>query len=121
KKLAEGERGLTEEVKEWVLTTSGNFLTTDLFRELDLTTRDNKKKAVVALLRMEKDGILTKCGIKRGCYRMIEKDAPLIDYLSADISHVFDIKWPFELEKWVQIYPHNVIVVAGTANAGKTA
>jgi hypothetical protein len=25
------------------------------------------------------------------------------------------------LEKWVNIYPHNVIVVAGTANAGKTA
>jgi hypothetical protein len=121
KKISEGERGLTEEVKEWVLTTSGNFLTSDLFRELDLTTRDNKKRAVVALLRMEKDGLLAKCGIKRGCYRMIEKDAPLIDYMTADISHVFDVKWPFELEKWVNIYPHNVIVVAGTANAGKTA
>jgi hypothetical protein len=121
KKQMEGERGLTEEVKEWVMTTSGNFLTTDLFRELGLTTRDNKKKAVVYLLRLEKEGIVTKCGMKRGCYRAIEKDAPLIDYLSADISHVFDIKWPFELEKWVNIYPHNVIVVAGTANAGKTA
>lgn len=121
KKLSEAERGLTEEVREWVLTTSGNFLTTDLFRELDLTTRDNKKKAVVALLRMEKDGILAKCGIKRGCYRAIEKDSPLIDYLSADISHVFDVKWPFELENYVNIYPHNVIVVAGASNAGKTA
>lgn len=121
KKLAEGERKLTEEIREWVLTTSGNFMTTDLFRELDLTTRDNKKKAVVALLRMEKEGVLAKCGKKRGCYRTIEKESPLIDYLSADISHVYDIKWPFELEKFVNIYPHNVIVVAGASNAGKTA
>ena len=121
KKISEGERGLTEEVREWVMTSSGNFLTSELFRDLDLTSRDFKKQAVVVLLRMEKEGLVAKCGVKRGCYRAIEKDAPLIDYLNADISHVFDIKWPFELEKYVNIYPHNVIVVAGAANAGKTA
>ena len=75
----------------------------------------------MSLLRLEEAGLLAKCGIKRGCYRAIEKESPLIDFLSADISHVFDIKWPFELENYVNIYPHNVIVVAGASNAGKTA
>lgn len=121
KKLSEAQRSLSAEVREWVMTSNDTFLTSDIYRDLELTSRDFKKQTVVVLLRMEKEGYIVKCGTKRGCYRVIEKESPLIDYMSADISHVFDIKWPFELEKFVNIYPHNVIVIAGASNAGKTA
>ncbi len=121
KKQTEAERSLSEEIREWALTTSGNFMTTDLYRDLDLTTRDNKKKAVVTLLRMEKDGLLSKCGKRRGCYRLIEADSPIIDFINADISQVYDLRFPFDLQNYVNIYPKNVIVIAGASNAGKTA
>ncbi len=123
--IIEGARGkgrkhLTELVREWVLTTSGNFMTTNVFHELGLTTRDNKKKAVVALLRMENDGLITKCGEKRGCYRTIEPSEE-IDWMSADIENTYEISWPFELEKLVTLFPGNIAILAGAQNSGKTA
>lgn len=122
RKYFEVERSITNEVREWVkLTTSGVFVTTDVYKDLALTTRDDKKHAVKALLRLQDDGILAKCGEKRGCYRILEKNAPEIDYLNVNLSNPVDLKWPFGLEYWVDIYPGNVIVVAGAANAGKTA
>ena len=47
----EGRKGgtLTDQVREWVLTTNGIFTTTDVYKDLNLTTRDNKKTCVVIL------------------------------------------------------------------------
>jgi hypothetical protein len=120
-KAANKGRSIAEQVRDWVLTTSGNFLTTECHAELGLTTRDHKKAAVMALLRLEEEGIVAKCGIKRGCYRAIEKDAPLIDFINVNLNEPYHIKWPFQVENYVDLYPGNVVVVAGEANAGKTA
>ena len=121
KKYLGKERSITDEVREWVLTSSGLFLTSDVHKELDLTSRDLKKQANEAIRRLANDGILAPCGVKRGCYRLIEADSPMIDFINADISEVYDIYWPFELEKLVNIYPKNIIILAGAPNAGKTA
>jgi hypothetical protein len=122
KKYLEAERSITQEVREWIkLTSSGLFLTSDVHKDLCLTTRDLKKVANEACRRLELDGTLAKCGSKRGCYRILEKDAPEIDFLNVNLQDPVNIKWPFGLEYWVDIYPGNVIVLAGAANAGKTA
>ncbi|MBW2618874.1 MAG: hypothetical protein JRC92_08370, partial [Deltaproteobacteria bacterium] len=34
---------------------------------------------------------------------------------------VVDLKWPFGLERLIDLYPKNIVVVAGAPNAGKTA
>ena len=47
--LAFPRKNLTEEIREWAMTTDGNFLTTDVYRDLNLTTRDNKKTGASVL------------------------------------------------------------------------
>jgi hypothetical protein len=114
------DRNISEEVKQWVLTTKGHFTTTDNHNGLHLTTKQEKKAGNMALLRMVDDGILERYGEKNGCYRLIESNSDEIDFLNIE-DKIVDILWPFEIQEWVKILPKNIIVVAGEANAGKTA
>lgn len=122
-RIAGKSRTIADRVREWVLLTDGNFLLTDIYRDLALLTRDNKMAAIMAMQRLEKDGVVIKCGEKRGCYRPIQADAPEIDFMNADTTVTFPLTWPypFDLHKLVTLYPKNVVVVAGASNAGKTA
>lgn len=115
------QRSIAAEVREWALTTSGHFMTTDVYRELDLTTRDHKKAAVMALIRLEAEGLIEKCGPKRGCYRRIEKELEPIDFKNAPDGPPLPLQWPLGLEDLVALYPKNLAVVAGVKDAGKTA
>lgn len=122
KKHRDGQRIISEEVREWVLTTTGNWITTECQKELDLTTKDHKKAANMAILRLVEDGVLTKCGTKRGCYRLIEGDAPRLRL--SDVGKMGDeitMIWPFAIENYFRTLPKNLIVVAGAKDAGKTA
>lgn len=114
------ERNIAQEVREWVLTSSGFFLTSDCYNGLQLTSREQQKACVLELLRMQKDGLIEKYGDRRGCYRRVEKEYEEMDFVNAP-THAVDIKLPFGTSKFVEIMPGNIIVVAGEANAGKTA
>lgn len=103
------------------MTSTGFFLTSELFIELNLTSRDFKKAATLELLRLKKAGTLEPCGDKRGCYRRVEKDVEELRWWEADIDLPFDVSLPFDLHRQVNIFPRNIIVVAGATNAGKTA
>lgn len=115
------DMSITHQVREWVLATSGHFFVTSCYSELGLVTNSHKKAARMALLRIKEEGIIVECGDKRGCYRTVEHDAPEIDWQDADINTVYDLKWPFALQEVVNIYPKNIIILAGSSNAGKTA
>lgn len=110
--------GLTQEIKDFVMTTNDNISTTFVYNTLDLTTKDNKKKAVVVLGRLCEDGILERVG--RGEFRRVEKDLEFLDLTSAKIEEE-NIWLPLGLKDMARIYPGNIIVVAGSPNAGKTA
>lgn len=122
KRAESRERNLSAEVREWVLTTSGHFLTTDCHKELQLTTRDHMKAANMALLRLSEGPtpLIEKYGEKRGCYRRIEADLEPVNFLTAPPDE-FPINWPLGIEDLCSIYPGNIIVVAGSKSAGKTA
>jgi hypothetical protein len=114
------KRNLTEEIREWVMTTPGNFLTTNVNKELGLTTRDNMKKVAVILGRLEKEGIIQKWGDQRGHYRRVDSDLEPIDWRSATTDTVH-IKWPLEIERHAETMPGNIAAIAGESNTGKTA
>jgi hypothetical protein len=125
------EKNLAAEVREWVLSTSGHFESTQIHKELALSTmsttpeearRLNKNLSEI-LRRLCEEGTIERVGDRRGCFRRIEKDSELIDFANADCSTIFDLRWPapFHLERLVNVYPKNVIMVAGASNAGKTA
>jgi len=110
---------IAEDLRKWILVTEGHFLVTEYHAESQIVTSEDKHAAIVALSRLEKEGIVEKYGKKRGCYRKIE-EAPSIDFLNASDTP-FEIQWPFALEDYALIHPKNIIVIAGTQNAGKTA
>lgn len=111
---------LTDQVREWILATQGPFLTTDVHKELQLSTVNDKKTAVKILGRLVEDGLIERHGDRRGSYRRIEGDCEKIDWKNAR-AHILDLRWPGNIERYVEIMPGNVIVIAGEANAGKTA
>lgn len=115
-------RNLAAEIREWALTTNGHFMTTDCHRELQLTTRDHMKAANMALLRLceGKPPLLEKHGDKRGCYRRIENNIEPVNFLNAPTNE-FPINLPLGIDKFSILYPGNIVIVAGSKSAGKTA
>jgi hypothetical protein len=113
------ERNLTAEIREWVLTTDGIFLTTDVYNEQQLTTREEKKHANVVLRRLCEgpDPVIERHGSKRGCYRKIETNVEAVNFLTAPTAE-FPVRWPLEIEDLSIIYPGNIIIVAGSKSAG---
>jgi hypothetical protein len=114
------EMTITADVRDWVLTTTGNFVTTDCHKELNLTTSNHKKAAMMALLRLEKEGIIRKYGLKRGCYETIDRTYEEMDWQNADPNDYLKIEWPLGLEHKTRIFPRSVIVIAGVTGTGKT-
>jgi len=111
---------IAERVREWVLLQDGNFFVTDCYKDLDLVTESYKTACRVNLKRLVDEGILEHYGERRGSYRLVDVDCELIDWKNVS-GDTINIKYPFEIEKYVETMPGNIIVVAGEQNAGKTA
>ena len=121
------EKNLAADAREWVLSSSGVFLSSDFVKEAGLSSmssdRNFGKNLSKIFERLVKDGVIERHGERRGQFRRIEKESEVIDYATADCSTIFDLRWPspFHLERLVNIYPKNIIMVAGASNSGKTA
>ncbi len=114
------ERNISNEIREWVLSTSGLFLSTDIYRGLLLSTREDQKLTWKVLNKMVEEGLVERVPERHGCYRTIDKECEEIDFLNAPEEKV-DITLPFEINRKVEIMPGNIVVIAGEVNAGKTA
>ena len=115
-----GERNFTSEVVDWVTRSSGSFSSADVYQGMVITTRREKKVVTVILGRMVEAGAIERVGSRNGWFRKIENEEVVIDWQNAG-KKTFPIKWPFEVERLVNIHPKNIIVVAGGPDAGKTA
>lgn len=114
------DRNLSADVREWVLSTTGVFLSTEVYQCLQVSTRDEKKNVSIILKRLSLEGIIEKYGNKNGQYRCLDSDIAPLDWRNADINPL-NLRWPFGIESLVSLYPGNIAVIAGAPNAGKTA
>jgi hypothetical protein len=115
------ERSQAGEVKTWVQETVGIFSVADCDRELCLIAPTQKNNRKIILHRMLKDGIIERIGKKEGYYRRIIRSEEQIAWQNADLSKKMQVKLPFAIEDYCQLYPGNIIVVAGSPNSGKSA
>lgn len=113
------ERNLTQELREWAMVTSGNFLVTDAYSDLQVVTKEEKKLIQVALGRFVKNGFLERVGDRNGCYRRVERDLEALNFLNAEAG-ALEIVLPFGLHNLVELMPGNILLLAGEPNAGKT-
>jgi hypothetical protein len=113
------ERNIAAEVREWVLTSDGFFLTSECFSGLLLTSRDEKKAGTLELLKLAKTGVIEKYGNRRGCYRLVDTSEDVLDLAAASVEE-FPITLPLNLSDLAIIDPGHIIVFAGAKDSCKT-
>lgn len=118
--LKSRDHKIAHEVREFLRTTSGNVATTDIHKELHLTTKQEKKTALMALLRLEQDGIIQKTGTRVGTYRIIEDKLEEIDVFGPE-EKPLRVFWPLGIEGLYNLFPKTINIIAGESDSGKTA
>lgn len=114
------ERNLTQEIKDWINQSEGYFSTSELMQFLQVFDKAEKNKVYMALSRLRHDGFIEKAGVRHGVFRRVVSELEAMDWMNADCTE-FDVKLPLGLNEFVEIYPNNITVVAGTPDSGKTA
>ena len=120
KRAERRERNLKQEVLEWATLQEGYWNLTELKKTLQNLTREEKANIDVIIHRLKKDGIIEKYGNQAGVYRSVNDDVEPIDFLNCDVTPL-GIRYPFGIENYIKTLPKNIIVIAGSPNAGKTA
>jgi len=109
-------------VEGWVRQATGSFTYRDLFAELDIGEVENRDYARVLMKRFCEEKIIRAIDGRHGTFRLIDTEAPVLNWKNAkDYKGLDDLKWPFGLEKYVRIYPRNIVVIGGDPNQGKSA
>lgn len=114
------ERNLSKEIEDWILLQDGYINVTNCYNELQLVTKEQKTAARVNLHRLCNKGIIEKHGLQSGTYRKVDKDWENMDWYNAPTNELF-INFPLGVHDFAKIYPKNIILLSGVANAGKTS
>lgn len=111
---------LSVEVKNWVNQQNGHFYLTEIYRNIGIFDKVDKINVSQILSRMVKEGKIERFSGKSGCFRRVEDESEVIDWKS-DNGKPLDIRLPLGLEKFIHIMSKNIICIAGSPDAGKTA
>lgn len=117
---AKKEQVVMDEVRDFIMSTTGSFLIADVCHSLQLHTRIDRKNVSICLKRAVKEGLIVKDGKKSGQYRAVDTDEEIIDWQNAEMTPL-DVKLPMDVHTKVNIHRGNIIVIAGESNSGKTA
>jgi len=113
-------RAWQEEVRELLVTTSGDVTTTNVYNWLQVTTRDEKKSVIKALSRLADEGLLKKSQTVAGKYRIVSNDSTVKDWKHAK-TETLDFNLPLGIDEAIRVRPGSIILFAGVTNTGKTA
>lgn len=112
---------LASEVEDWVERSVGFFNIKDIYTDLRVETRENKGNTSKILSRLIAAKKVQRKDGKNGEFRRIASSADSINWVDADPDNVIKLRWVFGIERYVNIYSKNIILVAGAPNAGKSA
>ena len=120
KRVARRERNLAHEILQFLNLTKGYINLTELYNTLQILTKEEKNNVYVIMNRLVKEGIIERYGKKNGVYRKLETEIEEIDIFGQEEEEI-NIRWPFGIESLVKTMAKNIVILAGTPNAGKTA
>jgi group I intron endonuclease len=110
---------LTQEIREWILQQTGNIGIIDIDREFCLQSRNEKNARSAQLNYLKKQGKVVPVTGKVGIWRVLKNDLVRLNPLSV-AQKSLKIPMPLDIYDLVDIYPKNIIIVAGAPNSGKT-
>ena len=108
-------------ITEWVKSTTGWWDTTELDRELDIYGDRDRANRRQILIRLKNQGILEAHPKFNKQWRFVDQSIVSLNFKTATRAGVLPIIWPLGIEKYVNLFPGNLAVIAGSPNAGKTA
>lgn len=108
-------------IQEWINDTHGWFGYDDLDRDLGIHTSDEKHNRRMILKRLRDGGTIESHPRHNKLCRRVDANMRLIDFKAASKRTPLAIGFPFDIQKKVNTYPGNIIVLAGDADSGKTA
>ncbi len=114
------DNNLSEEILVYIMSTKGVFMSTDVDRELNLSTRVDKSNRSKILSRLVDQKIIRRVPGKNGQFCKVEDDVKVMDLVNVS-GEFLNIEWPLGVENLAAVAPKAVVVVAGETNAGKTA
>jgi len=113
---------LSKRVEDWVKHSGSRWCETpELDRDLGIVSTTDKNNRREILLRLEGRGIVEKHAKLQKQFRFVNKQLTPINFKTATSAGVLPLKWPLKIEEYVNLFPGNLVVVAGATNAGKTA
>ena len=115
------EGTLADRVREWVSETEGQWTTVELDGDLSIHSQADKANRKKILQRMKKNDEVRKNPSTNRFWQRIDKEAEVIDISGGTRLPPMKIRWPFHLEDLFDTRRKNIIILAGTSDAGKTA
>ncbi len=119
--VRDDNKSLAQRVRDWVGQTTGWFTTEELDSEIGIKTSGDKANRRFILHTLKSEGVIEAHLKQNRLFRRIDKDLRLIDFKKTGRREPLDLKLPFNLSKMVNVYPRNIIVIAGASDSGKTA
>jgi len=114
-------RPLAQEIRQWVEEVEGIFTSNQVDSELRIRTKTDKGNRRQILNRMKEEGIIEQHQVA-GKYRKITRELATIDFRNAEATTRYaQLRFPLGEEQLFLAMEKNVIIVAGTPDAGKTA
>ena len=118
----EEEKSLAQLVTEWVDRTDGAYFDVrQIYQDLKVDSRAGRKNVSVIFQRLKQNEVVKPHATKHGYFKRLMTDVGDIDWRDADVENIVQLSWVFGLERYVNIYPKNICVIAGSFNAGKSA
>lgn len=117
-----GQDTVANRIEEWVTNSGGRwFETPELDRDLGITSTVDKNNRRKKMLRLKESGIIEQHAKIQKQFRFINKSLNFINYKTVSTVNPLPIKFPLKIERLVNLFPNNLVVAAGSTNAGKTA
>lgn len=107
------------ELEEWISCQSGIFEISDIYRDLQIVERGDRKLVSQKLIGMVDNGTIERTG-KTGRYRIVDEKCEEIEWWDESDTPL-DIQLPLGLSELTYVLPKNILCVAGYSNSGKTA
>ena len=119
--IGQSSSDMAGRVREWVTHTSGWWSNDELDKDLGIVTLAQKDYRGKILRRLKDDGIVEQHQKSNRQWRYVNKRVTALDFKTASSAGVLPLKWPMGIERFVNLFSGNLVVVAGSPNAGKAA